>query len=75
MGNVAIFIKDKEAMVQKIAFLSTLKNTLKEPRILADIAHLVITKKQIYNALITQSTQKALGLDKTNFGILHMIWN
>ena len=75
LRNIAIFIKDKKAMVRKTAFPLPLKSTLKEPRIPVGIGYLTITKDQIYNTLIAQSTQKALGLDKINFEILHMIWN
>ena len=66
-------MKDKEAMVQKTAFFLPPKNILKEPRIPIDIAHLTITKKQVYNALIAQFTLKTSGPNKINFGILHMI--
>ena len=68
-------MKDKEAMVQKTAFFPPLKSTLREPKIFIGIAHLTITKKQVYNTLITQFTQKVPGSNKTNFGILRMIWN
>ena len=56
LGNVAISMKDKEAMIQKTAFFPPPKSTLREPRIPTDIAHLTIIKKQIYNAVIAQST-------------------
>ena len=62
-------------MVQKTSFFSSLKSTLREPKISADIAHLATTKKQVYNAFIAQSIQKASGLDKIKFKILYMIWN
>ena len=68
-------MKDKKAMVQKTTFLLPPKSTLREQKIPVGTAHLTITKKQVYNALIAQSTQKAPGLDKINFGILRMIWN
>lgn len=75
LRNIAISIKDKKAIVQKTTFPPLLKSTLKEPRIPVDIARLAITEKQIYNALIVQSTQKATSPDKINFEILHMIQN
>ena len=75
LGNIAISIKDKEAMVQKTAFLLPPKSILREPKIFIDIIHLTIIKEQVYNTLIVQSTHKAPGLDKTNFGILRMIWS
>ena len=75
LGNIAISMKDKEAMVRKTAFPPPPKSTLREPRIPVGTAHLIITKEQVYSALIAQSTQKAPGPDKINFGILRMIWN
>ena len=62
-------------MVRKIAFPPPPKSTLREPRIPVGTAHLTITKEQVYNVLIAQSTQKAPGPNKINFGILRMIWN
>ena len=47
LGNIVIFMKDKEAIIQKIAFLSPLKIILREPRILVGTAHLTITKKEV----------------------------
>ena len=75
LENIAISMKDKEAMVQKTVFLPPPKSILRKPRIPIGIAHLTITKKQVYNTLIAQSTQKAPGPNKINFGILCMICN
>ena len=68
-------MKDKKAIIQKTAFLLPPKSTLREPKILVGIAHLAITKEQVYNALIIQPTQKIPGPDKINFEILYIIEN
>lgn len=47
-----MFMKEKKAMVQKIAFFSPPKSSLKESKIPAIIAYLAITKEQVYNDLI-----------------------
>ena len=39
-------------MIQKTAFFLLSKSTLREPKIIVGIAHLAMTKKQVYNALI-----------------------
>lgn len=70
---MAIFMKDKEAMIQKTAFSLTSKSTLKEPKIFTWTAHLSIILKQVYCTLFAFSTQKAPGLDKMNCRILFMI--
>ena len=75
MGNIAITMKDKKVMVQRTAFPPPPKSLLREPRISNGIAHTTITKELVYNALIAQSTQKAPGPDKINFGILRIIWD
>lgn len=75
LENVAISMKDKEAMIRKTVFPPPPKGTLREPRIPAGTAHLSITKERVYSALVAQSIQKAPGPDKINFGILRMIWN
>ena len=56
LENIGICIKDKKAIVQKFVFSSAPKSTLKEPKIPANILYLAITKEQVYNALIAQST-------------------
>lgn len=48
-------MKNQEAMIQKTAFFLSLKYILRDPQIPIDIAHLIITKKQVYNAFISQS--------------------
>lgn len=68
-------MKDKKTLIRRGAFPSTPKSSLREPRILAGLTHLIITKKKIYNPHMTQSTKKAPGLDKINFRILCIIWN
>lgn len=55
---IANFIKDKKAIIQKIALFLSSKNTLKESKILIGIAYFVITQKYIYNTLIIQSIWK-----------------
>ena len=74
MTNIATSIKDKKTLVQKTAFLLSLKSSLRESRILKDIAHLSINKEQVYNALMAQFIKKTEGLDKVNHRLLHMIW-
>ena len=74
LGNIATSMKDKETLVRKTAFPPPPKSSLREPRIPAGTAHLSITKEQVYYALMAQSTKKAPGPDKINFGILRMIW-
>lgn len=44
LRNIAIFIKDKQAIVQKTAFSLLPKNTLRKPIIHASIANLAIIK-------------------------------
>ncbi len=68
--NVATSIKDKETLVRKTAFPPPPKSSLKEPRIPAGTVHLSINRDHVYNALMAQSTKKAPGPDKINFGIL-----
>lgn len=70
-------VKDSKGvkLIRKTVFPPPPKSSLREPRILAGMTHLSITRDHVYNALMAQSTQKALGLDKINFGILRMIWN
>lgn len=55
MRNIAITMKDKEVMIQKIAFLPPPKSLLREPRISKGAAHTATTKERIYNTLIAQS--------------------
>ena len=74
MENIATSMKDKKTLVRKAAFPSPPKNSLRKPRIPASTAYLRITKEQVYNALMAQSTKKAPGPDKINFEILRMIW-
>ena len=73
MGNIATSMKDKKTLVRKTAFPPSPKSSLREPRIPAGTAHLNITKEQVYSALMAQSTKKAPGPDKINFGILRII--
>lgn len=74
-GNVAMSMKDKETLVRKTAFPPPPKSSRREPRIPASTAHLSITRNHVYNTLMAQSTKKAPGPDKINFGILRMIWD
>ena len=75
LGNIAISMKHKEAIIQKSTFLPPPKSTLKEPKIPVSTTYSTITKEQVYNPLIAQSTQKGPSQDKINFGILLLIWN
>lgn len=73
LGNIAIFIKDKKALVQKSVFSPPLKGDLKQPRIPIGIAYQKVTQDQVYCAFVAQSTKKTAGPNKINFRILHMI--
>lgn len=66
-------MKNKETLVQRAVFSPSLKNSLRESRIPANIAYLSITREKIYNALVAQSNKKALGLNRINFKIFYII--
>ena len=72
-GNIATSMKEKEALICKLAFPKPPRNIGPELCIRAGIAHTDITKEKISYALISQSTKKAPGPDKINFQILRMI--
>lgn len=75
LGNVAISMKDKKALVRKNAFPPPPKNDLRQPKISKSVAHQKISQYQVYCALVAQSIKKAPGPDKINFGILHIVWS
>ena len=74
-SHIATSMKAKEALVCKSAFPSPPKCGYSEPVIIPGVAHQTVTKDIIYEALMTQSTSKALGPDKINFQILCMVWD
>lgn len=66
-------IKEKEALLYKLAFLKPPHSISLELRIRARIAHIDITEKKIFYALISQFAKKALGSNKIIFQILCII--
>ncbi len=73
LGNVAVSMKDKEALVRKSAFPPPPKSDLRQPKILKGVVYQKITQDQVYCALVAQSTEKTPGPDKISFGILRMV--
>ena len=68
-------MKDKEALIRKTLFPPPPKSIIRELRIRTGLVYLGITKEQVYDALMAQSTKKAPGPDKIDFGIFRRIWN
>lgn len=74
-GNIAIFMKAKEAMIRKSAFPKSFTNLSQLPAILFGLAYTNLTKKLVAQALTIQSATKASGLDKISFQVLQIIWS
>lgn len=53
LRNITTSMKDKKTLIERAAFPLFLKNSLKKPKTLANIAYLSIIKKNVYNALVT----------------------
>ena len=72
-GNMALSMKAKKALIQKLAFSKPFTNLIKSPVPFFGLAYTKITEKVVAQALITQAAIKAPGLDKINFQILQII--
>ena len=55
-GQIATFMKEKEKLVYKIAFLSPPKNNHNKPVITPRITYQTVSKEIIYKILIIKST-------------------
>ena len=72
-GNIAVFMKAKEALVQRSAFSKLSISFIQTPVTSSRLAYTKITKAIVAQVLVTQVGTKALGPDKINFQILQMI--
>ncbi len=75
LGNIAISMKDKEALVRKSIFPPPPRSDLRQLRIPIGVAHQKITQNQVYCTLVAQSIKKTPGPNKINFGILYIVWS
>ena len=73
-GNTATSMKAKEALVRKTAFPPPPTSCIQQAIIPPGQAHVQITTEEVGYALNTQSSAKAPGPDKLNFGILRIFW-
>ena len=63
-GNTAVFIKAKEALVRRSAFLKLLLSLVQPPVMSSGFAHTKIIEDLVAEILIIQVITKVLGLDK-----------
>lgn len=70
---MALFMKTKKTLIQKLAFSKPFTNLIESPVSSFGLAYTKITEKMVAQALITQAAIKAPGSDKINFQILQII--
>lgn len=65
--NTAVFMKDKETLIRKLAFPKPAPSLFELPITFSGLAYTKITEEIVAQVLIIQVATKAFGSDKVNF--------